>query len=118
MNATFFKFTLGIAAGIFIVLLLVMNQSDTEALAKRIEKYQAHADSLRQAVRHIEANIHQKDSILLTYLASLDKTLEELDKESAKNKKAIRDNFLKQDSIRAAYCEEMAALQQNPDECL
>lgn len=117
MNSKFIKITLGLAAGISIVLLLLMNEADTESLSKRLDQYEAHADSLRNAMKNIDANIHQKDSILLVYLASLDRTLEELDKESAKNKKAIRDNLSRQDSIRKAYCEQMATLAQNPDEC-
>jgi hypothetical protein len=117
MSSTFFKITIGIAAGGLIGFLLLMNKADTESLSERIGQYQAHADSLRNAVKNIDTNIHQKDSLLLVYLASLDRTLEELDKESSKNKKAINANFLKQDSIRRAYCEEMAVLQQNPDEC-
>jgi hypothetical protein len=117
MTSNFLKFALGIAAGISVILLLLMNEVDTRSLSKRIDAYEIHADSLRDAVKNIDASIRQKDSILLVYLASLDRTLEELDKESAKNKKAIKDNFVKQDSIRTAYCQEMAALQQNPNEC-
>ena len=117
MNSNAFKIALTLAATGAVILLLMMNKADTDSLSKRIDEYQTHADSLRNAVKTIEANIHQKDSILLVYLASLDRTLEELDKESAKNKQAIKINFIRQDSIRAAYCEEMTSLQQNPAEC-
>ena len=108
---------LALAVGVFVVVLLLKNRADSKSLSFRLDRYQEHADSLRNVIRNIEANIHQKDSILLVYLASLDRTLEELDKEAAKNKQAISANFIRQDSIRAAYCEEMASLQQNPDEC-
>ncbi|HEY0744229.1 MAG TPA: hypothetical protein VGD40_22335 [Chryseosolibacter sp.] len=105
------------AATIVVVFLLFMNESDQAELAERIHRYEAQADSLKKAVRQIDSNIHQKDSILLAYLTSLDKTLEELNKESAKNKEALRLNFAKQDSVRAAYCREMKSLQQHPEEC-
>lgn len=105
------------AAAVVVILLLLLNESDRNDLASRIQQYEAQADSLRNAVRQIDMNIHEKDSILLVYLASLDKTLEELNKESAKNKEALRLNFAMQDSVRAAYCKEMRSLQQDPDEC-
>ena len=117
MNTNHFRITLAIVAGLIVILLLLMNRADSDLLSHRIDRYQAHADSLRTAVKNIEVNMHQKDSILLVYFASLDRTLEELDKEASKNKQIIENNLIRQDSIRAAYCEEMASLQQNPDEC-
>ncbi len=117
MRSSIFQFAFILAAAAAIFFLLFMNESDRQALSDRINRYEAQADSLRAAVQKIDVNIHQKDSILLVYLASLDKTLEELDKESAKNSQAIQRNLIKQDSIRAAYCREMAALHQQPEEC-
>lgn len=117
MNSNLFRIALLLTAGVFVVVLLLMNRADSESLSKRIDRYEAHADSLRSVVKTVEAHIHQKDSILLVYLTSLDRTLEELDKEAAKNKQAIKNNLMKQDFMRAAFCEEMASLQQNPEEC-
>lgn len=117
MLSSIFKIALVAAAIIVVVTMLFMNESDRNSLAKRIDRYETQADSLRLAVKYIDMNIHQKDSILLVYLSSLDKTLEELNKESAKNKEALRLNFARQDSVRAAYCREMKALEQHPEEC-
>ena len=106
-----------VAAALGIILLLMMNESDTSSLSEKIADYEKRADSLRMAVVAIDNNIHHKDSILLLYLASLDRTLEELNKESAKNRYEIARNFAKQDSVREAYCREMAKLEQDPAEC-
>jgi hypothetical protein len=116
-NLSFIRTVIFIAAVVFITSLLVMNYADTESLSKKISAYEAVADSLRDEVNAIDANVHNKDSILLVYLTSLDKTLEELNKESAKNRSAITANFLKQDSIRKAFCREMETLDQKPSEC-
>lgn len=106
------------ATGVIVVLvLLIRNNADSESLSLRMKNYESRADSLRTAVRVIDVSVHQKDSILLVYLASLDKTLEELNKESSKNRKSIEANFLRQDSVRKAYCREMARLDQRPEEC-
>lgn len=113
----FVKISLAATGLIVIMILLSKNDADADSLSLRIKDYQSRADSLRMAVKMIDINIHQKDSILLVYLASLDKTLEELNKESAKNKKSIEANFLRQDSVRKAYCREMASLEQRPEEC-
>ncbi|HEY0651850.1 MAG TPA: hypothetical protein VGD65_01940 [Chryseosolibacter sp.] len=104
-------------AAIAIIIMLMRNSTDANALAMRIRRYESRADSLRQAVKMIDKSVHHKDSILLVYLASLDKTLEELNKEAAKNKKSIALNFSRQDSVRRAYCREMARLEQHPEEC-
>jgi hypothetical protein len=100
-----------------VISLLVRNKADADSLSSRIKGYESRADSLRMVVQAIDENINHKDSILLVYLASLDKTLEELNKESAKNKKSIEANFARQDSVRKAYCREMANLEQHPEEC-
>lgn len=100
-----------------ILSLLIRNKADSDSLSIRIKDYESRADSLRIRVQAIDANVHHKDSILMVYLASLDKTLEELNKESAKNKRSIEANFARQDSIRKAYCREMANLEQHPEEC-
>lgn len=100
-----------------ILSLLIRNKADSDSLSIRIKDYESRADSLRIRVQAIDENVHHKDSILMVYLASLDKTLEELNKESAKNKRSIEANFARQDSIRKAYCREMANLEQHPEEC-
>lgn len=114
---SFFKIALVAAAMIVVTFLLFLNASDQNELAKRIDRYNAQADSLRTVVQQIDFGVRQKDSILLVYLASLDRTLEELNKESLKNREELQRNFAKQDSVRAAYCKEMNSLQQHPEEC-
>jgi hypothetical protein len=115
--STIFKIGLAGSALAVVFWLLVMDHADSRVLEQKISHYESVADSLRNAVEALNVNVHHKDSILLVYLASLDNTLEELNKESFKNKLAIRANFIKQDSIRARYCEQMSDLQQKPDEC-
>jgi hypothetical protein len=84
---------------------------------KRISDLEKRADSLSKVVDAIDIKLNKKDSILLTYMASLDKTLEELNKETQKNKKTLETNFAKQDSMRLEFCRQMAELGQKPDDC-
>jgi len=84
---------------------------------ERISHYQTISDSLRNEINAIDTRLQQKDSILLFYMASLDRTLEELNKESNKNKEAIKENFSTQDSILAEYCRQMKSLDQRPERC-
>lgn len=114
---TWLRLGIVIAVIVTIATLLARNNADANALTHRLKDYEFKADSLRLAVKTIDVSVHHKDSILLVYLASLDKTLEELNKEAAKNKKSIEANLNRQDSIRTAYCREMAKLEQHPDEC-
>jgi hypothetical protein len=108
---------IAITAFVFIVVLLMMNDNEAKFLAKRIKQYEKTTDSLRYVVSEIDATVQHKDGILLRYLVSLDNTLEELNKESAKNRSAISSNFVAQDSARVAFCREMTRLEQNPSEC-
>jgi hypothetical protein len=116
-NLTIIRAVIIIVALVSIAYLILMNEADTKSLSGKIRHYENVSDSLRRAVNLIDANVHHKDSILLLYLASLDKTLEELNKESAKNRLAIASNFALQDSIRAAFCRDMERLDQKPSEC-
>lgn len=91
---------------------------DNEYWEKRIARYATVADSLRQALNDVDRRIQQKDSILLLYMSSLDKTLEELNKETRKNVLTIRTHQDRQDSIIAEYCKYMVReLGQTPDVC-
>jgi hypothetical protein len=119
MKKIFFIVKVALAASGLIVILILLgkNYADDSSLVIRIKDYETRADSLRIVVRTIDAGVHQKDSILLVYLASLDKTLEELNKESGKNKRSIEASFSRQDSVREGYCRAMANLEQCPEEC-
>lgn len=85
--------------------------------AQRINHYQVASDSLRNEIDVISNRLHKKDSMMLAYMSSLDKTLEELNKESSKNRQTIKENFSKQDSILSEYCRQMSDLGQQPDGC-
>jgi hypothetical protein len=116
-NSSLIKLAAGICCLLFAGILLLKNRQDADALTLRLKDYNRKTDSLRMAVKYIDKNVHQKDSILMIYLVSLDHTFEELNKESAKNKRSIEANLLKQDSVRKAYCTEMARLKQHPEDC-
>ena len=116
-KSSLIKLAIGLCGLVFAAILLLRNKQDADSLTLRLKDYKSKSDSLHLAVRSIDKNVHQKDSILMIYLASLDHTLEELNKESAKNKRSIEANFLKQDSVRKAYCREMARLKQHPEDC-
>jgi hypothetical protein len=84
---------------------------------QRVNHYQGVSDSLRNEIDMIRSRVHKKDSMMLAYMSSLDKTLEELNKESSKNRQTLKENFSKQDSILSEYCRQMAGVGQTPDGC-
>jgi hypothetical protein len=110
-------FGLVLLLGIAIGYLYHRDNADDNYWKKRISHYQDVSDSLGAIVQGIDTRLQKKDSMLLLYIASLDKTLEELNKETNKNKQIIKDNFSKQDSILSEYCRQMAGLDQKPDIC-
>src|SRR6185436_17548097 len=97
---------------------LIYRDSSNEYWKKRIENYISVSDSLKKVTDEIDKRTKSKDSILLFYMASLDKTLEELNKETKKNKDTIRVNENKQELIISEYCRYMQQeLKQKPDVC-
>jgi hypothetical protein len=108
---------LGLVLTIAVGYLFYKNEADNDYWNNRIERYMRTSDSLQHGIHDIELKLYKKDSIMLSYMSSLDKTLQELNKESAKNKQIVRENFSRQDSIRLNYCREMEKLQQKPDGC-
>jgi hypothetical protein len=77
---------------------------------RTIEEHKRVADSLQTQIDNIIINVQRKDSLLLGYMSSLDKTLDAVKKEAIKNGIAFKENLATQDSIRQKYCEEMAKL--------
>jgi predicted RND superfamily exporter protein len=84
---------------------------------EKIKQHERISDSLKNVVRDMDIKVNKKDSILLTYMASLDKTLIELNKEALKNRDTVKTNLAKLDSLRLGYCREMEALGFKPTDC-
>lgn len=74
------------------------------------------ADSLSRVVEKIDKKIYAKDSMLLAYMQTLNKSLYELDKEASKDKATLNQNEQRQAEILKAFCEKMVDLN-NPDFC-
>lgn len=102
---------------LFAMILLYSRDKDNGDWNRRVAHYQSVSDSLQELVTDIQINVKQKDSIMLLYMSSLDKTLEELNKEARKNSAVITTNAMLQDSLISTYCHDMANLQQRPDVC-
>lgn len=77
---------------------------------RKIDRHAAIADSLRDVVKEIDRRVHQRDSLLVSYIATLNVTLVELDKEARKDRARIDSNERKQADALKAYCEQMREL--------
>jgi peptidoglycan hydrolase CwlO-like protein len=116
-NATTITLALVLVVTIATGYLFYRNNANDDHWNERINHYGKVSDSLQNELNAIDARLQKKDSMLLFYMASLDRTLEELNKESNKNKETIKQNFSKQDSILAEYCRQMVDLDQKPEGC-
>jgi hypothetical protein len=112
------QFTLALVfVVLFAIILLYSNEKEHDDWDQKVAHYQRISDSLRYAIDEIHVNVKAKDSLILLYMASLDRTLEELNKEAKKNATVISDNAQIQDSLISTYCRDMAKLNQRPDVC-
>jgi hypothetical protein len=114
------KRTIGLTALIIALALLLIfyrRGSADDDWKSRVEHYEKVSDSLQHVVKILHKDISEKDSLLLLYMISIDKTLEELNKEAKKNASVINRNAAVQDSLISQYCRDMAQLQQTPDVC-
>jgi hypothetical protein len=83
-----------------------------EAWQKKIDRHAFVADSLGKVIVVLDRRVYAKDSILLAYMQTLNKSLYELDKESRKDKATLNQNEQKQAVLLKALCENMAKLHQ------
>jgi hypothetical protein len=102
---------------LFAAIFLYSRGRDRNEWKHQVRHYQVVSDSLKSVIAGIHASVKQKDSLILLYMASLDQTLEELNKEAKKNMFVISVNAKVQDSLIAAYCRDMATLNQTPSVC-
>ena len=101
-----------------VLYLIIQDQHDDAYWESRIEHYVRVSDSLKRKVNEIDRIAVVKDSMMLIYITSLDKTLKELNKESKKNLDTIHANNEKQEIIIAEYCRYMELeLKQRPEGC-
>lgn len=101
----------------FAIILLYAKDKERDDWEKKVAHYEIVSDSLRNVAALVHAHVKSRDSILLLYMASLDRTLEELNKEARKNSTVISDNARLQESLIASYCRDMALLSQVPSIC-
>ena len=112
-----FTFAFAFVVLFCVILLYYSGYKNRNDWSHQIQHYQQISDSLAQVVTSMHSNVKEKDSLLLLYMASLDKTLEELNKEAKKNASVISMNATLQDSLIRTYCRDMAKLNQRPDLC-
>ena len=87
-----------------------------EEWQKKIDRNKFVTDSLSKVVDEMEKRLYEKDSILLGYMQTLNKSLYELDKEAAKDKTVLNQNEEQQANMLKAFCENMTDLHK-PEFC-
>ena len=102
---------------IAIIYLFVRPGNDEMDWNSRVQHYEHVSDSLQKSLIQVVEKTKEKDSLMLLYMVSIDKTLEELNKEGRKNMNVINQNAQRQDSLISKYCQDMLALDQTPDVC-
>lgn len=102
---------------LFFVLYARHDRTDAGDWKRRAHQYEQSSDSLRQTVNDLRQRVASKDSLLLQYMMSVDKTLAELNKEARKNASIILENDITQDSLIRSYCNDMKAAGYAPDAC-
>jgi hypothetical protein len=111
-----------IVIGLFLLLfiavgyLLFSSRPETK-WQQRVDHYGSVADSLKRVVDELNQRVNAKDSMLVVYMQTLNRTLDELDKENRKNVAVINSNEILQKDILEAYCKQMADIQMKPDFC-
>lgn len=97
--------------------LLFRSADDNYAeLQKKIDRHHIVADSLVKVVDIMDKRLYAKDSILLAYMQTLNKSLYELDKGAGKDRATLNENEQQQANMLKAFCENMAGLHK-PDFC-
>lgn len=89
---------------------------DDDVWQQKIDRHTFVADSLSEVIEEMDRRVYAKDSILLGYMQTLNKSLYELDREASKDKAMLNQNEQKQADLLKAFCERMADLHK-PDFC-
>lgn len=84
--------------------------SSNDEWQRKIDRHAAIADSLHNVVKEIDQRVYRRDSLLVSYIATLNVTLVELDKEARKDRARIDSNERKQADALKTYCEQMRKL--------
>jgi hypothetical protein len=104
------------AAAIGYLLFFKDSDDDYEEWKKKIDRHAFVADSLGKVVEKIYKQAYEKDSVLLAYMQTLNKSLYELDKEAAKNKALINQNEQMQAQMVKDLCDRLST-EYKPDFC-
>jgi hypothetical protein len=105
--------TKGVQITLFILLagiigyIVFRKNKDNKYWEEKIQSYKTTSDLLTKRIDSINQSTLKKDSMLLSYMVSLDKTLYELNRESSKNRDTIRVYDKKLEEVMSEYCEYM-----------
>lgn len=98
-------FVAGLVAAVIIVYFFRPGSDDNAEWKEKIDNHQSVLETLKASVDKMDKQLKEKDSILLAYMQTLNKSLYELDKEAGKDKATINQNEQKQAEMLKAFCD-------------